>query len=139
MLFIDTWGWVALHNRRETRHGEVKAFYQEYRLSGGKIYTTDYVLDETLTLLFRRLPLEQAKTSMESINNAIDRGYLYLEWINHSRFEETKTLRLKFDDKPRISFTDLTSMVVMKESRVKTILTDDDHFVQLGFDFEKMP
>ena len=52
MLFIDTWGWVALHNKRETGHGEVKAFYREYRLSGGKIYTTDYVLDETLTLVF---------------------------------------------------------------------------------------
>lgn len=139
MLFIDTWGWVALHNRRETRHGEVKAFYREYRLNGEKIYTTDYVLDETLTLLFRRLSLEQAKKSMESINDAITQGYLYLEWINHSRFEETKTLRLKFDDKPRISFTDLTSMVVMKELGVKSILTDDDHFVQLGFDFEKMP
>lgn len=139
MLFIDTWGWVALHNRRETRHGEVKAFYREYRLSGGKIYTTDYVLDETLTLLFRRLPLELAKKSMESINDAIAQGYLDLEWISPSLFEEAKVLRLKFDDKPRISFTDLTSMVVMKELGVKSILTDDDHFVQLGFDFEKMP
>lgn len=139
MLFIDTWGWVALHNRREPRHGEVKAFYREYRLRGKKIYTTDYVLDETLTLFFRRLPLEQAKKSMESIDDAIAQGYLYLEWINYSRFEETKTLRLKFDDKPRISFTDLTSMVVMKELGVKSILTDDDHFVQLGFDFEKRP
>ncbi len=42
MLFIDTWGWVALHNKREARHGEVKAFYREYRLNAGKIYTTDY-------------------------------------------------------------------------------------------------
>ena len=138
MLFIDTWGWVTLHNRRESRHGEVNAFYRDFRLRGGKLYTTDYVLDETLTLLFRRLPLDQAKTSMKSLNNAVDRGYLNLEWIEPLRFEEAKSLRLKFDDKPRISFTDLTSMVVMKELGVKSILTDDDHFVQLGFDFEKM-
>ena len=90
MLFIDTWGWVTLHNRRETKHGEVKAFYRKYRLSGGKFYTTDYVLDETLTLVFRRLPLEQAKTSMESINDAIGQGYLHLEWITPSVFEEAK-------------------------------------------------
>ena len=76
---------------------------------------------------------------MESINDAIWQGYLHLEWISPSRFEEAKALRLKFDDKPRISFTDLTSMVVMKELGVRSILTDDDHFVQLGFDFEKMP
>ncbi len=138
MLFIDTWGWVALHNKREARHGEVKAFYREYRLNAGKIYTTDYVLDETFTLIFRRLPLGQAKISMESINNAIEQGYLHLEWISPSRFEEAKALRLKFSDKPKISFTDLTSMVVMKELGLKSILTDDDHFVQLGFDFEKI-
>jgi len=74
-----------------------------------------------------------------SLNDAIEQGYLTLEWVGPSRFKEAKALRLKFDDKPRISFTDLTSMVVMKELGVKSILTDDDHFVQLGFDFEKMP
>ena len=66
----------------------------------------------------KEMLLDQAKTSLESINNAIDRGYLTLEWIGPSRFEEAKLLRLKFDDKPRISFTDLTSMVVMKELRI---------------------
>lgn len=139
MLFIDTWGWVALHNRREPRHSEVSAFYRDFRLRGGRLYTTDYVLDETLTLLFRRLPFEQAKSSMEFLSNAIDRGYLTLEWIDSVRFEEAKTLRLKFHDKPRISFTDLTSMVVTKELGVKSILTDDDHFSQVGFGLEIAP
>ena len=72
MLFVDTWGWVALHNKRETKHDEVKEIYRQYRLSGASIYTTDYVLDETLTLLFRRLPLDLAKASMKSINSAIE-------------------------------------------------------------------
>lgn len=28
--------------------------------------------------------------------------------------------------------TDLTSMVVMKEPRIKDVLTEDDHFIQVG-------
>ncbi len=139
MLFVDTWGWVALHNKRETKHDEVKAFYRQYRLSGANIYTTDYVLDETLTLLFRRLPLDLAKTSMKSINDAIEQGYLHLEWMSAPRFEETKVLRLRFDDKPRISFTDLTSMVVMKELGVKDIVTGDEHFEHVGMGFQRKP
>ena len=139
MLFIDTWGWVSLHNRRETKHDEVKAFYSKYRLSGENIYTTDYVLDETLTLLFRRLPLDLAKTSMKSINDAIEQGYLHMEWMSVSRFEATKVLRLRFDDKPRISFTDLSSMVVMKELGVKDILTGDEHFEHVGMGFQCKP
>jgi len=139
MLFIDTWGWVSLQNRRETKHDEVKTFYRKYRLSGANIYTTDYVLDETLTLLFRRLPLDLAKTSMKSINDAIEQGYLHLEWMSASRFEATKVLRLKFEDKPRISFTDLTSMVVMKELGVKDIVTGDEHFEHVGMGFQCKP
>ena len=55
-LLLDTWGWVSLSNRREPRHEAVKAFYHEFRQRRGIIHTTDYILDETYTLLFRRLP-----------------------------------------------------------------------------------
>lgn len=56
-LFIDTWGWVVIHNKREPRHAEVDALYRKCRFNGSSIHTTDYVLDETFTLLFRRPPL----------------------------------------------------------------------------------
>jgi predicted nucleic acid-binding protein len=139
VLFIDTWGWVVIHNKREPRHYEVDALYREFRLNGGSIYTTDYVLDETFTLLFRRLPLPLAEESVGLLDEAIKEGYLNLEWVSPERFEEAKELRLRFRDKPKISFTDLTSMVVMKELGVSSILTDDDHFTHVGMGFEKMP
>lgn len=139
MLFVDTWGWVALHNKRETRHDEVKSFYRQYQLRGAKIYTTDYVLDETLTLIFRRLPLEQAKISMKSINDSIAQGYLHLVWVSTSLFEEAKVMRLRYDDKPLISFTDLTSMAVMKEIGVTDVITGDEHFEHVGMGFQRRP
>lgn len=139
VLFIDTWGWVVIHNKREPRHYEVDALYREFRLNGGSIYTTDCVLDETFTLLFHRLPLPLAEESMGLLDEAIKEGYLNLEWVSPERFEEAKELRLRFRDKPKISFTDLTSMVVMKELGVSSILTDDDHFTHVGMGFAKMP
>ena len=138
-LFIDTWGWVTIHNKREPRHKEVKRFYGDFRNQRGIAYTTDYVLDETFTLLFKRLPLLHARESMERLDEAIQKGYLQLEWITPERFEQAKRLRLKFQDKPRISFTDLTSMVVMKELRIADILTGDTHFVQVGMGFVTVP
>ena len=139
ILFIDTWGWVVIHNKREPRHSEVDALYRECRLDGGSICTTDYVLDETFTLLFRRLPLSLAEESVALLGEAVTQGYLNLEWVSPERFEEAKELRLRFRDKPKISFTDLTSMVVMKELGVTSILTDDDHFPQVGMGFENRP
>ncbi|MCV3214470.1 hypothetical protein OGM63_13265 [Plectonema radiosum NIES-515] len=45
----------------------------------------------------------------------------------------------KFLDKPLISFTDLTSMVVMQECKITTILTKDAHFTHVGMGFELVP
>ncbi|WP_375506632.1 hypothetical protein [uncultured Nostoc sp.] len=55
-LFIDTWGWLTLHDRNERYHQEATEAYQRAIAENGKIYTTDYVLDETITFFFRRLP-----------------------------------------------------------------------------------
>lgn len=138
-LFIDTWGWVVIHNRQEPRHAEVKAFYRKFRLQMGMIYTTDYILDETLTLLFRRLPSRLAKEIVTYLDEATQKGYLSLEWITPERFETAKDLRLRFLDKPTISFTDLTSMAVMAELKIESILTADAHFEQVGMGFAKDP
>ncbi len=102
-------------------------------------YTTDYILDETFTLLFRRVHFKEAKHSLDIIDLAIKKGYLRLERITAERFEKTKGLRIKFRDKPRISFTDLTTMVVMTELQITDILTEDDHFTHVGMGFQKIP
>jgi len=133
-LFIDTWGWLTLRDRRESRHQEVKDFYSQFRGQKGIIYTSDYVLDETITLLFRRLPFKTAKESLAMIDKAIKEGYLQIEWVTPERFEKTKRLRLKYQDKPKISFTDLTSMVVMKDSALRTLLQEMSILSMLGWD-----
>ncbi len=138
-LMIDTWGWLTLRDRRERWHDEVNTFFQDFRIQNGVIYTTDYILDETFTMLYRRLPLSLAKNSIELIDKSINQGYVTLEWITPNRFEKAKGLRFRFHDKPMISFTDLTSMVVMRELNINQILTEDEHFLKVGMGFLKVP
>jgi predicted nucleic acid-binding protein len=138
-LLIDTWGWITLTNKRERRHEKVKIFYEEFRHKKGILYTTDYILNEAITLLFRHLPFETAREGLDRIERGIGENYLILEWTTKERFNKAMGLRLRFKDKPRISFTDLTSMVVMKELRIKDVLTEDAHFTQVGMGFRKVP
>lgn len=138
-LFIDTWGWLTLRDKKEARHREVSAYYDNFFSTGGIIYTTDYVLDETFTLLFRRLPFSQAKESMELIFNSAEEGDLIFEFITPERFSNTRSLRIKFDDKPKISFTDFSSMVLMEELGISQILTSDAHFTHVGKGFQIIP
>lgn len=95
-LFVDTWGWLTLRDKREVRHRETQAYYHGFRDKSGRFVTTDYVLDETFTLFFKRLPFPEARESLEVIEQAIQDGYLYLERITPERFEHAKRLRLRF-------------------------------------------
>ena len=92
-----------------------------------------------VTLLFKRLPFNIAKKSLAKIDEAIEESYLQMEWVTPERFQKAKELKLKYDDKPKISFTDLTSMVVMNELGITDILTEDEHFVHVGMGFRKCP
>jgi len=138
-VFIDTWGWLALGYRRDARHQEIKAFYQALQEEGVLCYTTDYVLDEAITLLFRREVFKEAVRFIEGIFQAVEEGRLTVERITSERFSSAWRLRKRFQDKPKISFTDLTSMVIMKEKGIKSVLTEDEHFLQVGMGFQKAP
>jgi predicted nucleic acid-binding protein len=138
-VFIDTWGWINLFNRKERHHQQVSQFYRDLRKASIGIVTTDYVLDEVYTMLFKRVPFETAQTAIETLFQAIEDGYVTLEWITPERFEVSRTLRLTFQDKPDISFTDLTSMAVMQERGIVEIVTGDDHFTHVGMGFVLQP
>ena len=138
-VFIDTWGWLALGHRRDSRHQEVKAFYQALQKEGTVCYTTDYVLDETITLLFRREVFEEAIRFMEGIFQSAEERRLIIERITSERFSSAWRLRKQFQDKPKISFTDIASMVIMEEKGIKSVLTEDEHFLQVGMGFQKAP
>jgi len=138
-IFIDTWGWINLFNRKERHHQRVSQFYRDIRTASAGIVTTDYVLDEVDTMLFKRVPRETAQTAVKTLWQAIEEEYVTLEWITPERFEHARMLRRKFQDKPDISFTDLTSMCVMQELDVTEIVTGDRHFTHVGMGFVLRP
>ena len=97
------------------------------------------MLDETFTLLFKRVPFGQAQLFVQHVDEAVRTGHLHLEWVGPERFDEAQSLRLQYQEKPGISFTDLTSIVVMEELELTHVLTGDAHFEQVGSDFRRVP
>ena len=128
-LFVDTGGWYACADEADTVHALARTARDEWLESGGLLVTTDYVLDETLTLLRARLGLAATESWWHQIETA---SRLRWEWINMVRVEKAREIFFRHRDKS-YSFTDCTSFVVMKELRLKQALTTDKHFVQAGF------
>jgi predicted nucleic acid-binding protein len=134
LLFVDTWGWIVLADAGDPRHDEVVALRRRHT-EGGILVTTDYVLDETFTRLFGGSPFAEAERFCSAVLRARDTGMVRVEPVTPERFARAYRMRLRYRDKPRISFTDLTSFVVMSELGIRDVLTADAHFaaVQLGF------
>jgi predicted nucleic acid-binding protein len=138
-LFVDTWAWLVLANDRDPAFGSVSRLRASVAGQPGAWVTTDYVLDETMTRLFALAPSAQARRFMEGIFEASRRGLLDIEHVTPERFTRAWRLRLRYHDKPRISFTDLTSFVVMRELGLHHALTADAHFEQAGMGFSRLP
>ena len=95
---------------------------------GGTFVTTDYVIDETLTLLRMRISIKAAETWWAQIEGS---SRVRIEWMNAERIERARSMFFRYRDKS-FSFTDCTSFVVMKELRLRKALTLDGHFLHPG-------
>jgi uncharacterized protein len=138
-VFVDTWGWLTLADRRESAHAAVVALRQRHAAQRIPWITTDYILDETLTRVFQRVPFEAARCFADGIFAAHKAGALGLEFITPERFAAAYRLRLRLADKPGISFTDLTSFALMQELRLQQAITGDAHYEQVNLGFVRLP
>ena len=137
-LFVDTWGWLVLVDSLDPSHGAVVDLRRQHEQSGVHWVTTDYVLDEAITRAFMLCAFPIAEKFWQALFEARDLDFLTVESITPERFEQAYRLRLRYRDKPRISFTDFTSFVMMKELGLKRVLTADAHFVHVGMGFERV-
>jgi predicted nucleic acid-binding protein len=124
-ILVDTGAWFASVVPADRHHLAVIAFLQHNPLP---LITTDYMIDETLTLLRAR------GEAMKAIG--LGRQLLDLQIANvvHITPEVFSKAWEIFRDQPSRgwSFTDCTSKVVMDERHIRKALFLDHHFSQFG-------
>jgi predicted nucleic acid-binding protein len=128
-IFIDTSGFYALLVRGDDRHDRARLAMRKAAKKNRRFVTTDYVLDETATLLMARGASTVIPALFESVSAS---RACRIVWMDSERFEKTKTVFLKNIDK-RWSFTDCFSFIVMRELRLREALSKDAHFKSAGF------
>jgi len=128
-VFVDTAGWMACADGADPAHARAVAARDTALEDGLALVTTDFVVDETLTLIRIRLGIEAAETWWHQVDQS---SRLKWERIGSDRFEKARALFFRYRDKD-FSLTDCTSFVVMRELRLTQALTTDRHFRQMGF------
>jgi uncharacterized protein len=113
-VFMDTGGWMARADRADRAdpaHASCRAARDGALEASQTLITTDFVIDETLTLIRFRLGLDAANAWGQQID-----GSARLRWepVENERFESARHLFFQHRDR-NVSFTDCTSIAVMRE------------------------
>ena len=126
---MDTAGFLALWDAGDQHHAAALRLQQELIRKRRQFFTTEYVADETITLLLVRHSHRAAIDFLDTIEGS---EALRLEWIDPARFHAAAISFRKHSDK-HWSFTDCVSFAVMHELRIRDAFTTDHHFRQAGF------
>ena len=128
-FFVDTAGWVACADRNDPAHAKCVAARDAQLRAGVVLLTTDYVVDESLTLLRLRLGLAAAGEWWQRISSS---QRVVMAEVDHDLREDALRWFFRYEDK-EFSFTDCTSFALMKREKLREVLTTDRHFKQAGF------
>ena len=129
MVFVDTGGFYALLVKTDAKHADAQRFTREFREKGVRVFTTDYILDETLAL-FKARGLAHLTYRLWQVVDASEA--LALHHVGPERFTKARTYFERRADHA-YSFTDCTSFILMKEFGATEALTTDRHFQEAGF------
>jgi predicted nucleic acid-binding protein len=128
-VFMDSAGFLALWDAGDEHHLDAVRLQEELVRKRRRFLTTEYVVDETITLLLVRHTHGAAVDFLDTIERTES---LRLEWVGPDRFHNAGTLFRKHEDK-EWSFTDCVSFTTMRELRVRDAFTTDHQFKQAGF------
>ncbi|MBI4583871.1 MAG: type II toxin-antitoxin system VapC family toxin [Planctomycetes bacterium] len=128
-VLVDTSAFHALENAGDIlEHESAKQVAEKLEAENGLLVTSDYILDETYTLLSSVLG---HKTAV-AFGREIQKGGSEIVQVDEKIQREAWEIFEQYADKD-FSFTDCTSFVVMKRAKIQIAFTFDRHFQQYGF------
>jgi hypothetical protein len=130
LIFIDTSAFYAVHVRTSKLH-ESAIKVRDLIASGefGSMLTSNYILDEIVTLLRVRIGHKVAVEVGDAIRES---SSIEVMWVT-PKIEKAAWSLFKERQDRDFSLTDCTSFIIMKLRDVNHSFTYDNHFSQMGF------
>jgi predicted nucleic acid-binding protein len=138
LIFIDTTFWVGDADTNDDFHRSSHTVIEALRT--GKTpsaLTTDFVLDETVTILGKRKGFGADKAANVAVR-ILSSPRVFTVYVNETLMNES--LKLFPEHKGKLSLTDIASLVVMRRYGVSRIFSHDHDFNGLkGIDRHESP
>jgi predicted nucleic acid-binding protein len=125
-VYLDTGYILALKNSSDDNHLAAMEVYKDIkRRIHGDVYTSDYILDETVTVALSR------SCRLEIVQD-IEAFMRHTTWINFIKVSEAEInaawkLFVRYYEK-ELSFTDCTILAQAESRLITTLCSFDSHF-----------
>ncbi len=125
-IFIDTGPFLALYDAEDTHHKRsVELFKDALTRKLGRIYTSDYIIDEAITIIMVRT--KQHNLAAELGKYLIESPRITKLNVDSDTFAEAWRIFQNLKDK-FLSFTDCTSLALLEKHRLNQIMSFDHGF-----------
>ncbi len=122
---MDTTVFVAAFNKRDTNHRRGRELLTKSFEKFDWLYTSDYILDETISLVWSRTKNTKLILKLDEIIE--DSEKVQLIHVDETALATAKTHMREFSETIP-TLTDWTSLVLMKNNNIPIVLSFDDHF-----------
>lgn len=130
LTFADTSAWFATVDPNDPNHEIARRFMS----AKPRVVTTNFVIDETITLVLKRLDYTRALRLGEQLWSGQLARIIY---ITRADQQAAWQLFKRYSDK-EFSFTDCTSFVIMERLGLTHAFAFDENFSQTG-QFVRVP
>lgn len=127
-IFVDTSMFYALVNQKDEFHHQAKDIWEKLNSQKVKLLTSNYVLDETFTLIRSR----RGKSIVDEFRKNLA-GQYKIKIMRVLVSDEATAWEWFLLDWADLSFTDCASFALMKRLAIENVASFDNHFKRAGF------
>lgn len=128
-VFVDSSFFKAVVDGKDEFHPQAVLILSELKKAKSELVASNFILDESYTLIRARCNLELAVKFREFLSKGLD--LLRVERVTIS--DEIASWNWFLNPWKGLSFTDCTSFAVMKRLELSEVATFNNHFSKAGF------
>lgn len=132
-IFVDTSAWDAIEDSGDRYHTVALLFKEELVQQRARLYVTNFVLDESYTLLLYNIGYTRTVAFKRTLDLMRAGGILVVVHVSEALEQAARTVFERFNQDKEWSFTDCTSKAVMDHLGIRQVFAFDHHFDQMGF------
>jgi predicted nucleic acid-binding protein len=127
-IFIDTAAFLAILNSDDQFHPLARDAWIEILSSDSFIFSSNYIILETIALLQHRFGLEAVRLFESDILPVVE-----ITWVNETIHKQGMSALL-VANRRNLSLVDCTSFEIMRQNGLDSVFTFDPHFAEQGFE-----